>query len=174
MSDYTIFAIIVLSMLASWVVGMLVTEDEEWMFALWNGMKNALRRILTTPQRLWSRDSNALEIREPDWADAADEVGFFDPFDHELLNVRAWTTEEREVYGINDTDRLIDAIQQELNDIEWQRLRGSFTAPPSSGRLRPPRETASERQIRRAGAQITAGVLDYKKVDARSIQRAGQ
>lgn len=133
---------------------MMVLDYAIGIATVWNGLKGALRDILYRLAHPGYRRPTELPEREPDWVAAAEEVGFFDPLDLELAKVRAWTTEEREVFGINDTDALIHRIETELRGEEWVAFKNQRTVPAVIAR---PGDTPTARQIRRNGAQILAG-----------------
>lgn len=146
-----------------WLVIALVTGDDLWLVKFWNGMKDALRRIGVGVYRLgggykleaWLReDEERPALHEPDWWEAAQEVGFFEPLDLELAQVRAWTTEEREMFGVNDTDALIERIEKEIRGEEWIAFKNQRT---TAAAITTGNETATARQIRRNGAQILSG-----------------
>lgn len=60
-------------------------------------------------------------VREPDWADAADEVGFFDPLPEPLWDeLVLWTPAEREAFELDATAKFINHIDKVLSDHEKQ------------------------------------------------------
>lgn len=108
---------------------------------IWWWMKDLFYR-LAHPGYSLARPA-VVRVREPDWGDAADEAGFpFDPAEVDLYSsgIVAWTPEEREAAGINDTERFIDETDRILKTEDWNAMVARM-----------------ERRRRRAGAQIVAG-----------------
>jgi hypothetical protein len=127
---------------AVWSLFLLATLDGHPL-GIWNAIKAFLRTPFDWADRLCEREISAALEPEPDWAAAADEIGFFDPIPEPRWHLgELWTPAEREAYDLTSTQRFIDETDKILKGIEWQRF--ASTIP----------DLASARAIRRNGAQL--------------------
>lgn len=127
---------------------------------------DAIKSVILAVAHLGRRRSPE---RTPDWAAAAEEVGFFDPLpDPKVRHADLWTPAERDAFDIDAIGKFIaetdDELDWEIQRQKRERNRAAWEefqrrADERQARMRElsrARDSASEREIRRAGAQLIA------------------
>jgi hypothetical protein len=112
----------------------------------WDTLKAIMRAPSNWADRFCEREVSAALEAEPDWAAAADEVGFFDPIPEPLWRDldNLWTPAEREAYDLTSNQRFIDETDRILKAIEWQQFTQGLDR----------QSPALARAIRRNGVQL--------------------
>lgn len=136
--------------------------------AAWRWTKDKIIDIAIYARWLLGREPEPTPpVREPDWADAADEVGFFDPIPEPLWSeLVLWTPAEREAYDLDSTAEFIrwtddllaehDKLQLELAKKEawedWNRRMDESEAQMLI--YRKAEESRAAKAARRFGANL--------------------
>jgi len=143
---------------------------------IWNAIKGFIRNFgemlirIVTFQDVWRKPAEA-PVREPDWADAADEVGFFDPLPEPLWDeLVLWTPAEREAFELDETARFIESVDRVLaeNDKALMAARKAEEWQEWNRRM-----DLSEEQIRAAQERDKAALAAQKAHAEKMARRNG-